>query len=325
MYLAANISNPLIAPFLFAIETEIGGKIRRGHFYGVSTLEAIRFKGFAIDILLGSVVVGLTLGVLGALLTYWAVRQRGDDRKVAAVVDAAAERYLAAGISAWEFARGKLRMDPVYLQILRDGLLPSKGLLLDLGCGSGLLLSLVATARERAGRSEWPDSWPPPPAALQLRGIELRPRAARQAREALEGVADIEEQDLTSATLPSCEVIVLFDVLHLLPPEAQAELLSLIANRLAPRGLLIVREANASGGWRFAMVRLGNRIMAMLHGRGARRFAFNSAGGWHEQLEAAGFSVDSMHPQTSGVFANVLIYARRQPAVSRVMARQAMP
>ena len=202
VYLAANISNPLIAPFLFAAEIQVGAKLRTGHFISAATIEEVRLKGLAIDILLGSVVVGLALAVVGTVLTLWAVRRQGDDVSVAGLVDAAAERYLAVGVSTWEFARGKLRMDPVYLQLLKDGYLPSRGLLLDLGCGSGLMLSLLASARDRAAAGLWPPSWPTPPSGLRLRGIELRSRAAHHAREALEGVAEIEEQDLTDAALP---------------------------------------------------------------------------------------------------------------------------
>ena len=324
VYLAANISNPLIAPFLFAAEIQVGAKLRTGHFISAATLEQVRLKGIAIDILLGSVVVGLALGIAGTLLTLWAVRRQGDDVWVAGLVDAAAERYLAVGVSAWEFARGKLRMDPVYLQLLKDGYLPSQGQLLDLGCGAGLMLSLLASARDRASAGLWPPSWPAPPSGLRLRGVELRSRAARHAREALEGVAEIEEQDLAEPTLTPCDVVLIFDVLHLMTPDAQTRLLDAIAKCLAPHGLLIVREANASGGWRFAMVRLGNRITSWIHGRRSRRFAFDTAAGWHARLEQSGFSVDSMVPQKSGAFANVLIYARsaarQSPALARISA-----
>jgi hypothetical protein len=44
------------------------------------------------------------------------------------------------------FARAKLRRDPVYLAVLRGGWLPDRGTLLDLGCGRGLLLALLAVA-----------------------------------------------------------------------------------------------------------------------------------------------------------------------------------
>src|SRR5262245_15748886 len=117
VYAAAQISNPLVAPFLYAIEAQVGSRLRNGHFLTLSRVDDVRVPGLAADILLGSVVVGLTLAAIGAALTYWGSSGRKVDPFASALVAAAADRYLAAGMTAWEFARGKLRMDPLYLQI----------------------------------------------------------------------------------------------------------------------------------------------------------------------------------------------------------------
>ena len=64
----------------------------------------------------------------------------------------------------------KLRFDPVFIALLRRGLFPDEGTLLDLGCGQGLLLSLLLAAREPArGR----------PLAAGLARAAAAPRAAR--------------------------------------------------------------------------------------------------------------------------------------------------
>src|SRR3954470_20173145 len=84
--------------------------------------------------------------------------------------EAATRPYLAAGKHAWLFAKGKLRYDPVYFSLLRRGLLPQHGSLLDLGCGQGMFLSLLRAAKQHAGG--WPDDWPSRP-SLALRGIDL--------------------------------------------------------------------------------------------------------------------------------------------------------
>ena len=52
-----------------------------------------------------------------------------------ALVEAASARYRAGGRFAWHFARGKLGMDPLFIDLLRLGLLPAHGRFLDLGCG----------------------------------------------------------------------------------------------------------------------------------------------------------------------------------------------
>src|SRR6185436_20993697 len=118
-----------------------------------------------------------------------------------------------------------------------------------LGCGRGLLMSLLVTARERLGRGLYPADWPPPP-ALELHGIEASVKAARAARGALGDEARIDTADLRDAELPPARAAVLLDVLHYLPAAAQEELLARIAGALEPDGLLLIRDADAGGGWR---------------------------------------------------------------------------
>src|SRR3970040_312466 len=93
--------------------------------------------------------------------------------------------YIAAGQYAWHFAKGKLRHDPVFFSLLRLGLLPDRGNLLDLGCGQGILLSLLKAAKEQYQAGVWPRDWPAPPSNLGLRGIEVRADRGAAARRAL--------------------------------------------------------------------------------------------------------------------------------------------
>ncbi len=317
VYLAANISIPLIAPALYGAEIQIGAWLRLGHVYSLSSLDQIRSAGLALDILLGSVVVGAALGVAGAVLTYFTMAGRGRDPRVVRLVEAAAERYLNVGLSTWEFAHGKLEMDQVYLDVLRDGVLPPAGTLYDIGCGQGLMLSLLAAARAQSAAGAWPSAWPAPPQALALHGIELRPRVARRTRSLLEDIAVIEERDVTTAALPPCQAVLIFDVLHLLPRDAQDRVLAAVRRALVNEGgVLVVREANAGGGWRFRMVRLGNRLTAIVQGRWRRRFAFRTAAGWEEALREAGFTITRHAPSRAGPFANFVLYARADAPVS---------
>jgi SAM-dependent methyltransferase len=310
VYLAANISNPIVAPFLYAAEVQTGTWLRTGRFLTAARLDEVRLQGLAIDILIGSVVIGLTLAVAGTLLTYWGAGGRSDPERTA-LVDAAAERYLTAGCAAWEFARSKLRMDPVYLDVLLGGRLPRSGVLYDLGCGQGLMLALIAAARDRFQRGLWPANWPPPPPDLRLHGIETRPRVARRARLVLDDVATIEETDLSRSALPSCDAVLLFDVLHLLSRETQDRLLTTAAQVMPVGGVMMIREADAAGGWKFTMVRAGNRFNAIMQGRAGRRFQFDTVDGWIARLTRLGFDVEAVSKHDRGAFANVLIQARK--------------
>ena len=290
VYIAANISIPIIAPFLCALEIQVGSWLRRGAFYSTASLGDIQLRGLAADILIGSVVVGLVLAIAGSIGTYIVVSGRELPPRVAALLTAAAARYLPGGLWAWELSHGKLRMDPVYLQVLRDGVLPDGGTIVDVGCGRGLMLTLLAVAREQYRKGEWPESWPAPPLSSSLMGLERRATAAAKAREALGDDAVIQELDVTSAAIPPAKAILLFDVLQMMPREAQDRLLEHAVVALEPGGVLVIREADAAEGWRFSRVRLGNRIVAIVQGQPGRAFYFRTAEQWKARLGELGLA-----------------------------------
>ena len=120
-----------------------------------------------------------------------------------------------------------------------------------------------------------------------MAGIETRPRVAAIARAALEGDAEIIEADARTLSLERASAVLLFDVLHLMRPEDQEALLTETAARLEPGGVVLVREADASAGWRFTAVRLGNRLKAIAFGRGDQSFHARTAGGMARVLRAA--------------------------------------
>ena len=312
-YLAAHVSLPGVVPLLVLGELQTG-RLLRGE--GLLPLRLADLKRidpwhFASDLLLGSAVVGGALAVALALPTLWIARQRRKHPEIEALIEATAYRYLAAGLFDWELVRGKLRHDPVYFGLLRRGSLPDEGTLLDLGCGRGILLSLLMTARERHAQASWPAGWASPPTRLALHGIEAGRKAAEVARQALGAEARIDVADLREAALPPARAALLLDVLHYLPAEAQEDLLARLAAALEPGGVLLVRDADAAGGWRFTATRIQERLCALARRHWRQRFHYRSAGEWRQLLERLGFAVD-LTPMAEGTpYANVLLTARR--------------
>ena len=310
MYLAANISNPLVAPWLILAETQIGARLRHGAFVPL-TREGLAAHGLwavAADLLTGSVVLGAALAALAAAVTYATLRRDDSDDTFHALVREAADRYAPASLTAWEFAHGKLRHDPVYRAAACAGLLPGGGTLLDLGCGQGLMLAVLAAVRRRAGAGDWPAS-PPPPVFERLIGIDTRPRVTALARTALGADAEIITGDVRNLDAVRADAIILFDVLHMIPEPDQESLIALVAGALQPDAVVLVREADADAGWRFTAVRVGNRLKALVSGRARQPFHFRSAARWQACLEGHGLRAEVMAVGNRTPFGNVLIRA----------------
>lgn len=310
MYLAANVINPLVLPPLLYAEVQAGAFVRRGHWLPLSwdMLGRDRIWSFGTDLIIGSLVIGVIVGAAGAFVTY-AARRPAADPFFQLLVRRASDRYLDSGITAWEFARGKLSGDPVYAALLGSEVPAATGTLLDVGCGQGLSLALLAEAQHTAAQGTWDTTRPDPPQFERLIGVELRPRVARIAMRALEHEADILTGDARRVGLPPADVVLVFDVLHMMPEADQRALLRAIRSAMPPTGRLLIREADASAGWRFRMVWLGNALKAALAGQWRQRFAFRTQAAWRTLLFEEGFA-PRVEPMAAGTpFANVLIRA----------------
>jgi uncharacterized protein (DUF2062 family) len=310
MYLAANVINPLILPPLFYAEVQTGSLVRRGHLLTLSwdMITSSRVWDFGTDLVIGSVIVGLIVGIAGGVVTY-AARRPAQDPFFQLLVRRASDRFLDSGITAWEFARGKLSGDPVYAAALAAEFPAATGTLLDVGCGQGLMLALVAEAQHTAARGEWDTTRSDPPQFTRLVGVELRPRVAGVAKRALEHEADIVAGDARTTALPAADVVLLFDVLHLMPDTGQRELLRAIRAALPHTGRLLLREADADAGWRFRLVRVGNTMKALLTGHWRQRFTFRSEIAWRRLLHEEGFEPHVQPLGQGAPFGNVLISA----------------
>lgn len=219
--------------------------------------------------------------------------------------------YLGAGRYEYEFAKGKLRHDPVFRALLQRGLIPDGGLLLDLGCGLGVLPALLSEARKRYSAGQWPGDWPAPPQNLELHGIELHAKKAAAAQQALQGRATIRQGDIRTAELPACSVAIILDVLLYLNADEQLPTLQRVAKALHPGGMLLMREGDATGGMRFFITRFSEQLCCLLRGQGWRNLSFRPASEWMKLLQDMGFSVEALPMSEGTPFCNVLFCATK--------------
>lgn len=336
-YVASHISLPGLLPLFLIVEIQIarwmrGAPLLSMHLRSLSTPKLPHFTwhlllhwhqllkwllllnwSLFLDAILGSIPFGLILAVAFAVPAYRIAVRRNREPERNFLIEETAYRYLGAGMLHWEMVRGKLRHDPVYLHLLRPGALPLRpaGRLLDLGCGRGIFFSLLLTARAQAERGVYPLAWGAPPPPLSFHGIEGRAKTAAVARKALGTGAHIETADLRTAPLPAADTVLLFDVLHYLPSGAQENLLIRIAATLPAGGHLLIRDADASAGWRFTATRLQERLSALARGHWRQPFHYRTRAEWTKLLETLGFEVTA-EPMGQGTpYANVLLTARK--------------
>ncbi len=226
------------------------------------------------------------------------------------VLDQASAPYRPAGMFAWQFARGKLGRDPVFRALLEQGLVPPGARVLDIGCGQGLLASLLATCDALVTQDQWPSSWASAPTDTRYTGIELMARDVARAQAAVIAMSTPPRYicaDMRSAALPPCDVVVILDVLHYVDHAAQDALLRRVHTALAPQGRLLLRVGDASSAWGFAVSQWVDRWVTRVRGHRAAPTHGRSLVQWQTALARCGFTVRAQSMSQGTPFANVLL------------------
>ena len=100
---------------------------------------------------------------------------------------AACAPYRQAGRFAWHWSRGKLGRDPVFRGLLTRGELPAQARVLDIGCGQGLLASLLQACADQQAAGRWPLAWPVAASARSYTGLELMATDVARGQRGLDG------------------------------------------------------------------------------------------------------------------------------------------
>jgi SAM-dependent methyltransferase len=207
------------------------------------------------------------------------------------LLDAATERYRRAGRFAYHFARGKLSRDPAFAAILKRSWIRPGTQVLDLGCGQGLLASLLRAADARC----------------QVRGIELMSSDAERARMALGDAAEIVCGDIRHEDYGRPDAVVILDVLHYIDYGAQEQVLQRIRAALQPGGVLLLRVGDAAAGLPFRLSNWVDWLVTFVRGHRLGRLYCRPVVQWRRTLEALGFQVEVVPLSQGTPFANVML------------------
>jgi uncharacterized protein (DUF2062 family)/SAM-dependent methyltransferase len=319
VYAAANISIPPLVPFIGFASVQLGERILRGRWLSLSLVD-FRWgnapslaKTFFLDWMVGGVVVGASVGAVGAVVAYFIAQARRSKAggngstidPIEAALRASREAFARLPFRLRRFrvyASLKYRLDPCYRAIAAH--VPAGSFTVDLGSGLGMLPAVLASlgGERRALGIEWDGA---------------KVEAGRLAMDGLDG-ARLMEGDVRSCEIPPCDVITLVDVLHYYDAAAQRALLQRCRAALRDGGRLLVREGDRERAGAARWTRFVERLATALGWNRGPSVRFRPVAELRADLEALGFAVrvdevaGKLHP------GNVLLLAEltRSPAAA---------
>lgn len=302
-YVAANISIPPIAPFLWIASVQVGSLVLTGHTVPLTpdgARELVHSPGPMLAALaVGSPLLGIALGAIGGVLAYGAARLRNGSKAKTPFDEAVtrtAKRFARASARRADlhYVRAKLKSDASASAIVERAPL---GDVLDLGCGRGQLAILLLELG----------------AATRVRGVDWDDAKVALAKRTAEGLdADFVRADVRTAESDVADTVLLVDVLHYMSASEQDTLLGRAADRVRPGGRLFVRDASTGYGFRSWITLAAERVTtAARFNRGERVVFRDVAGDLVPILEAKGFSCTVERCWRGTPFANVLVVAAR--------------
>lgn len=328
-YLAANISNPFVAPFLFTLEVQVGAVVLDGHRLSigedVSLLSAL--GSFPRYLLVGSPIVAVASALAAFALVAGGV---GLKRAIAGApaprppyalpehappwvkaVERVAARFSsptsrsASERTSFHYVRIKLLVDPVAKLVASIGgdLQGALGHVVDVGGGRGQLpILLLELGRATSAHAiDWDES-------------KVEQGRAAAAKDAPLPVT-FERGDAREAAIPSADTVLLIDLLHYCRVDQQDAILRRAARAVRPGGHLVVREADTERGIRSFLTKASERFFTLVRFNVGDRVAFRPAREIVAILEEEGLSVDVAPAWGKTPYSNVWILGLR-PAQS---------
>jgi uncharacterized protein (DUF2062 family)/2-polyprenyl-3-methyl-5-hydroxy-6-metoxy-1,4-benzoquinol methylase len=290
------INNPLLQPMLVVSSVEIGYFLRTGSFHPwkLSALTGLHVKEELFSWVLGSLVLGVLVGGIGALATaiivHWHSPANPELQKCIRFVNQtfALQENFDRG-----FVRWKLRLDRIFGMLAGEDL--GSGTVVDLGCGYGMALCFTAFGDH----------------SRQLVGCDLNEHRILVARQALNTLnAEVSVCDIRNFAIPPAGLILILDVLQYLSAEEQLVLLARCCSALEPGGKFIFRVHDRERGLWSGITMSFDRLLFRCEHVGTKPLML-SAAEYQSALEGAGMQVETRHFRNRLPLSHILFIAKR--------------
>lgn len=215
-----------------------------------------------------------------------------------AALDRAIQRYRDTSFLARSHVHGRAFLSDLAFV---DRYVPRHGFIVDLGCGHGLFANLLAESS--AGR--------------RVLGIDVDERKIAVARATIDDRESLrfELGDIVHEAVPKCDAVTIIDVLYLLPPGDQEEVLRKAGGALAENAPLVVKAQERTTSPRYVLTYAQELIatsIGLTRGRQGR-FHFLARAEATAMFERAGFVVDVIE-MPGRPYTDVVYLARKAPA-----------
>lgn len=173
-----------------------------------------------------------------------------------------------------------------------EALIPQEGLIIDIGCGYGLLSNLIALKSHKRN-------------VVGIDSSETRILTAQKTVKDRKNIKFL-KQDITAFNFPSCDAIVMSDVLHHLPIEIKDILIKNIYNNLKNNGVLIIQDVDTSPYWKFWLTYLSDFLQ---HSK--EKLFYQPAKEIEDNIKRIGFKVDTIEAHKGYPVADIIFLCKK--------------
>jgi trans-aconitate methyltransferase len=177
---------------------------------------------------------------------------------------------------------------------------PRQGVIVDLGCGHGLFAQLLA--------HESPDR--------SVIGIDLDSHKIALAQTLNLPNLRFICGDVATTELPPAQAVTILDVFYLVPYPIQEKLLAICAEKLAPDGVIVLKDMAECPRWKMWLnwleETLAVRVLKITESDGSGRFYFRPRAEWIAIFERLGFAVEVVPLDRGYYHPHVVFIARKR-------------
>lgn len=173
-----------------------------------------------------------------------------------------------------------------------EKMLPEKGLVVDLGCGEGLLSNYLALSSDNR----------------KILGYELDPERLKRANKGIKNTS-FKVGNAVTMSYPKADVFILFHVLHHLPSfEAQKEVLEKIKKTLNAGGKLIIVDVYMEPSIKYLAAWVADHFLVpwVFEKRFYTRAYFRQKKDWLQLLKSLGYNVKVTMEVKGRPFPNII-------------------